>query len=91
MTIYTGHFYRLRSGQPMPIATPGNFVLHSFMAEYNKQESNTCTNTLLTSINFRGQGGGYSAANYARMPAAGEAIYNASETQNFKYIEEFES
>lgn len=90
MTIYKGYFYRLRAGQPMPIATPGNFVLHSFMAEYNEQESNTCTNSLLTSVDFRGQGGGYSAANYTRISAAGEPVYNASETRNFKYTEEFE-
>ena len=90
MTVYTGYFYRLRAGSPMPIATPGSFVLHSFMAEYHIQDTDTCATTILPSSAFRGQGGGYSAANYSRIVAAGEAIYSSSESVNFKYVEEFD-
>lgn len=90
MTVYTGYAYRLRAGTPMPIATPGEFVLHSFMAEYNIQDTNTCTKSLLASSAFRGQGGGYSSANYSRIVSAGDPIYSASESLNFKYVEEFE-
>mgnify|MGYP001769035415 CR=1 FL=1 len=90
MTIYTGYSYRLRAGSPMPIATPGEFVIHSFMAEYHIQDTDTCATRLLASTAFRGQGGGYSAANYSRIVSAGEPVYNASESLNFKYIEEVE-
>lgn len=90
MSEYVGYFYRLRAGSPMPISKAGNFVLHSFMAEHHIQESNTCGSTILPSNAFRGQAGGYSAANYSRMPVAGDPIYSSSETYNFKYTEEFE-
>lgn len=88
MTIYTGYSYRLRAGSPMPISTPGEFVIHSFMAEYHIQDTDTCAIKLLGSSSFRGQGGGYSAANYSRIVSAGEPIYNATESLNFKYVEE---
>lgn len=90
MTEYVGYFYRLRAGSPMPISQAGEFVLHSFMAEVHEQDIDTCATTILASSDFRGQAGGFSAANYSRIPVAGTPIYNASETRNFKYAEEFE-
>lgn len=90
MTQYVGYFYRLRGGQPMPVSRAGEFVLHSFMAEKHEQDSDTCATNFLRSSAFRGQGGTYSAANYTRLVAAGDPIYSASETHNFKYVEELE-
>ncbi len=74
----------------MPIARRGEFVLHSFMAEKQVQDSDSCATELLPSSAFRGQAGGYSAANYSRIVAKGPSIYKASETANVKYVEELE-
>lgn len=90
MSIYDGYHYRLRAGSPMPTADRGSFVLHSFMAEGQDQSTNTCATKLLTSSDFRGQGGSFISANYTRIVASGEAVYRASESIGIKYIEEVE-
>jgi hypothetical protein len=90
MASYEGYSYRLRAGSPMPTSNSGYFVLHSFMAEGQDLLTDTCAKTVLTSSEFRGQGGSFVSANYTRIVTSGEKIYRASEAQGPNYIEEKE-
>jgi len=87
MAIYIGKQYRLRAGSPMPTATRGHFVLHSFMAANQDTTIDTCTDTIVNSGNFKGQGGDLTAANYSRLPLT-EERYSGKTTSSELYIEE---
>jgi len=64
--------YKLRAGSPMPTATLGNFVLHSFMASISEVRVDNCIASLPSSSDFRGQGGSYMSASYSRLPLSEE-------------------
>lgn len=82
MATYTGRQYKLRAGTPMPTATTGHFVFHTFMAATKKVEINTCVTSVPTSDMFRGQGGSLQSASYSRLPvtANGEELFRGQET-----------
>lgn len=89
MAEYTGYQYRLRAGSPMPTSTKGHFVLHSFMAERQQIDIETCESDLVRSSAFRGQAGdgGLYAAQYSRLPLS-EERYSSKITNSPLYIEE---
>lgn len=87
MAEYIGYQYRLRAGSPMPTSNRGRFVLHSFMAERQQIDIETCEDRLVASTAFRGQGGNLTAAQFSRLPLS-EERYNSKLTNTELYIEE---
>lgn len=78
--------YKLRAGSPMPIE--GGFVTHTFMAEKYEVDNYQATDDLVTSYEFRGQGGDLYAANYSRIASAGGKLFQGTVTHSPVIIEE---
>lgn len=89
MSTYKGYQYRLRAGSPMPTSSSGEFVIHSFMAEEQVTNIDTCASRVLRSSDFRGQGGSFYSASYSRL-AIVEDRYRASEVYNPRFREEID-
>lgn len=87
MTVSVGTDYRLRAGSPMPTSTPGQFVLHSFMALLSNAYIDNCASVLPSSSEFQGQGGGYTSANYSRLPLS-EERFKGKITAQGAYVDE---
>lgn len=85
---YTGQTYRLRAATPMPVATPGRFILQTFMAEVSDVEMYTCTEDLPASEEFRGQGGNLMSANFSRLNIAGGDQFQGKKTYTPSYVDE---
>jgi len=86
-TFSSGTDYRLRAGSPMPTSTPGEFVIHSFMALISSVIIDNCAETLPSSSAFQGQGGSYTSANFSRLPLA-EARFKGKITEGGAYVSE---
>lgn len=86
--VYRSQTYRLRAGTPMPIATTGNFVLHTFMAEVSDVDIYACTETLPASSQFRGQGGNLMSANFSRLNVKGGNIFSGKAVYSPSYVDE---
>ena len=86
MSTYTSTQYRLRAGTPMAVA--GGFVLHTFMAETYTDTIYTCTNSLPSSSNFKGQGGDLYSANFSHIAIKGGGVFTGKETTGPFYVEE---
>jgi hypothetical protein len=80
--------YRLRAGNPMPIASAGSFVIHSFMAETNDIDIHPCATDLPSSSDFRGQGGEFISASFSQLPIQGGNYFQGKVVHNPKYVEE---
>ena len=87
-TKYDGKTYRLRAGTPMPTASMGRFVLHTFMGEENDIEIFACTTELPASTEFRGQGGSLISANYTRLNVVGGNYFSGKKVYSPEYVEE---
>jgi len=85
---YEGKTYRLRAGTPMPVETPGRFVLQTFMAECSDIEMYSCIEDLPASDEFRGQGGSLMSANFSRLNIAGGQQFQGKKVYNPSYIDE---
>lgn len=65
---FEGDEYRLRAGAPMPVgAGGGRFILQTFGVDHYKITIQPTTKEILSSSDFRGQGGSYVSANYTRL------------------------
>jgi hypothetical protein len=69
-----GQQYTLRASGPMPIyagQAPGNipdsYVIHSFGADLSTIDIYECTETLLASTEFQGQGGNLTSASFSSV------------------------
>lgn len=86
------HTYRLRCGSPMPTMQPGEFVLHTFMAEKGYIEVFACTDTLPASSDFRGQSvdptGSLISANFSRLNIKGGNLFQGKKVYNPEFIQE---
>jgi len=87
-TSVTGQQYRLRAGTPMPTATPGRFVYHTFMAEVSTVEFLSCTENLPASSEFRGQGGDLMSANFTRLNVKGGNLFSGKKVYKPSYVDE---
>ena len=67
--------YRLRAGNPMPISSQGDFVLHTFGAEERRTRVYPCTDRLPKSEDFRGQGGDLLSASFSRLNIQGGTVF----------------
>lgn len=88
MATYGGLHYRLRASSPIPTAESRSFVLHTFMAEVHETEIDTCTSSLPSSTNFKGQGGRLVSASYSRLPLKGGDFFRGQESSSTMYVEE---
>lgn len=88
MAIFEGKQYRLRAGSPMPTSIRGEFVLHTFMAAYNDVSINTCTTSLPSSSEFRGQGGNFMNASFSQLPYKGGTHFQGKVVENEIFISE---
>jgi len=88
MTEYSGKQYRLRAGSPMPTRHLGNFVIHTFYGQAETLTSEPCTPNLLSSNEFKGQGGQYTSANFSRLPLT-EERYKKSSSEDGGHITEW--
>jgi hypothetical protein len=88
------YVYRLRAGAPMPTMVHGDFVLHTFMAEYTKMDIIACTETLPSSKDFRGQGAegpkALISASFSRLNVKGGNLFQGKKVYNPDFIEEDE-
>lgn len=82
------YVYRLRAGAPMPTMNNGEFVLHTFMAEYSRIEVFACTESLPASNEFRGQGGNLVSASFSRLNVKGGNLFQGKKVYNPDFIEE---
>lgn len=80
--------YRLRAAAPMPTMVAGDFVLHTFMAEYGLTEVYACTENLPASKEFRGQGGNLISASFSRLSSLDGQVFQGKKTYNPEFIEE---
>jgi hypothetical protein len=80
-----GQTARLRAGSPMPVKTPGRFVLHTFMVEVNDVDFISCTESLPASNEFRGQGGALYSASFSRLNARGGNVFSGKKVYNPTY------
>jgi len=70
-----GRQYTLRASGPMPVygdtggstTGPGIYVIHSFGADISSIDIYECTETLLASTEFAGQGGDLNSANFSNV------------------------
>jgi len=85
---FDGMVYRLRASSPMPIATTGEFVLHTFMAEKSKVVMVACTDSLPDSSDFRGQGGDLVSASFSRLNVKGGDMFSGKKVYKPEYVEE---
>lgn len=85
---FRGQVYRLRCGTPMPVRGGGNFVLHTFMAEISDIDIISCTESLPSSSEFRGQGGDLMSANFSRLNVVGGNIFSGKKVYAPDYIDE---
>ena len=88
MASYEGTKYRLRAASPIPTEQEGVFKLHTFMAELIDSDIETCTTNLLSSYDFRGQGGSYISASYSRLPLAGGDHFREETASNTRFVDE---
>jgi len=88
MATFEGRQYILRAGSPMPTSVRGEFVLHTFMAVYNDIIIDTCTTTLPTSSQFRGQGGNFMSASFTQLPYKGGIHFQGKTVENDVFISE---
>ena len=89
MTVYTGSQYRLRAGNPMPIAGgTSSFVLHTFMAEEFTDTIYTCATSLPASTEFKGQGGSLHSASFTHLGVKGGGVFQGKTTAGPTYREE---
>lgn len=89
MATYTGNDYKLRAASPMPVAGEvGTFVLHTFMAETTTLTIDTCTVSLPSSTEFKGQGGKNSSANYSRLSIKNGGTFQGRVGGDVSYVEE---
>lgn len=71
--VYTDNTqYTLRASGPMPIYgeggnIPSDYVIHSFGADISEFDIYECTENLLSSTEFRGQGGNLLSANFSNV------------------------
>jgi hypothetical protein len=86
--IYSGKLYRLRAGSPMPVSGGGNFVLHTFMAEVSNVDMIACTESLPSSSEFRGQGGGLMSANFSRLNIKGGNVFSGKKVYAPTFVDE---
>ncbi len=86
-----GTQYRLRCSQPMPVETFGTFVLQTFKAEQTTVDVYLYTTELPTSVEFRGQGGGYMSANFSRLSDRGGDSFQGKIEYPPAYIQEDDS
>lgn len=87
MATYEGKVYRLRAASPMPVAAAGVFVLHTFMGEQHDLIIDPCSDGMVSSGSFQGQGGGLVSANYTRLPYS-PSKFSSQIATGSKYIEE---
>ena len=85
---YTIYTYRLRAGSPMPTASPGSFVTHTFMAEKGETTMYACTESLPGSREFRGQGGNYMSANFSRLNVKGGTLFTGKIINEPEFVDE---
>jgi hypothetical protein len=85
---FTGQQYRLRAGTPMPTMQYGRFVYHTFMAEVSVVEFVTCTSSLPSSSEFRGQGGNLISASYSRLNTKGGNLFGGKKVFTPSYVDE---
>ena len=85
---YTGKIYRLRAGSPMPVNGAGRFVMHTFMAEVNDIDMISCTSSLPSSTDFRGQGGEYFNATFSRLNVKGGEVFSGKIVHSPTYVDE---
>ena len=69
-----GQQYTLRASGPMPIynsaaagGVPDSYVIHSFGADLSTIDIYECTETLLASTEFQGQGGNLTSASFSSV------------------------
>jgi hypothetical protein len=86
--VYRGQIYRLRAGNPMPVSSSGEFVLHTFMAEVSDIDIIACTETLPASTEFRGQGGDLMSASFSRLNVRGGAVFSGKRVFAPNFVDE---
>ena len=89
MTEYIGKQYRLRAGSPMPTKHIGNFVVHTFYGQVETLTQAPCTDSLLESSEFKGQGGDYTSASFAKLPLT-EERYKKNLSDDGDHVNEWE-
>lgn len=89
---YDGYQYKLRAGSPMPIGSTGgggyNFMLFTFGAEIYRITVETATTSIVSSTEFRGQGGDLIRADYSRLSDRSGGIFQGKLTYSPTFVDE---
>ena len=88
-SVFKSEQYKLRAGTPMPVVG-GKFKLHTFMGEVNEVENFSCTDSLPSSSDFRGQGGNLMSASFSRLPVEDGKLFSGKKVYSPSYVEEWD-
>ena len=92
--IYTGNLqYTLRASGPMPVYAggsniPTDYVLHSFGADLSNFDIYECTEDLLSSSEFNGQGGSLLSASFSSVGDRDGKVFQGRATYYPSFINE---